>query len=151
MLRLLTKDAIRFWQKIDVKTEDECWEWKAAKNYCGNGRFHTGGKKGKVELAHRVSFTLFWGEIVEGLFICHKCDNPGCVNYFHLFAGTHTENMLDRQIKGRGGHVLTKEEVNEIRFKYNSGVGHTYSLAEEYGVHQSVVWRIVTYRIWKHI
>lgn len=86
----------RFFDKVD-KTED-CWNWTASSRGQGYGAFKINGK---VIDAHRVSWTIHFGEIPNGLFVCHKCDNKKCVNPDHLFLGTQKDNMNDCLQKGR--------------------------------------------------
>lgn len=81
----------RFWQKVDCREADECWEWKAAKYTNGYGIIRDGSK---IRSAHRLSYALAHGEIPEGLVIDHLCLNKGCVNPAHLEAVTHRENTL---------------------------------------------------------
>lgn len=51
--------------------------------------------------AHRIAWILAEGDIPDGLFVCHRCDNPSCVNAQHLFLGTPKDNTDDRIRKGR--------------------------------------------------
>lgn len=57
-------------------------------------------------VAHRFIWKTLKGPIPEGMLVCHKCDNPPCINVEHLFLGTPLDNMLDKVLKGRakGGH-----------------------------------------------
>ena len=93
-----------FWRLINNTTIDQgCWNWTAYKNNEGYGRLRAGGEK---VLAHRLSYSIFKGEIAEGLFVCHTCDNPACINPEHLFLGTHQDNVSDCVAKGRHKGVL---------------------------------------------
>ena len=88
----------RFWAK--VKKGDGCWEWQA-QNVNGYGRIRINGK---LVLSHRVVWEMNNGKIPNGIDILHSCDNPSCVNPKHLWAGTHQENMKDRDNKNRNGN-----------------------------------------------
>lgn len=89
--------AERFWRK--VKKSDGCWEWTGTKNSRGYGMFTP--TPGKRVLAHRFSWEMENGRIPDGLFGCHRCDNPGCVRPDHLFVGTNSDNIRDAVAKGR--------------------------------------------------
>ncbi len=82
-------NATRFWSKVD--TTGECWEWTAAKDRYGYGKFWIDGKRKK---AHRVAYELEVGEIPQGLELDHLCRNTACVRPDHLEAVTHKQNTL---------------------------------------------------------
>jgi len=91
---------LRFEAKID-KT-GECWTWTAHQNSTGYGRFYDTAR-GRLVLAHRLSWELHRGPVPKGLCVCHHCDNRLCVRPDHLFLGTYSDNMKDMMRKGRGG------------------------------------------------
>jgi len=116
----------RFWDKVDVGEKDECWEWTGGRDPNGYGTFWY---QKEFDKAHRVVMRL-QGHDVRGATVCHKCDNPSCVNPNHLWVGTQQQNMRDMTKKGRNTG-MAPETAYEIRLKHDSGVDIS-DLAEEY-------------------
>lgn len=79
-----------------------CWIWIGTElSSRRKGGYGTIGLNGGKVLAHRLSWSVFNGEISDGLFVCHHCDTPSCVRPDHLFLGTHQDNMRDMVRKER--------------------------------------------------
>jgi HNH endonuclease len=130
----------RFWTNVDKS--GECWTWSGDRDAKGYGTVYIASRK--KDRCHRVSWRLTFGEIPEGLFVCHKCDNPPCCRPGHLFLGTPKDNAIDMAEKGRAAiSKISPQQAKEILSKYTGSRGEQRRLASEYGVSQPTIWRIV--------
>ena len=101
-----------------------CWIWDGNLLNGYGTIFH----EGKTQKAHRMLYEAHKGAIPKGMLVCHKCDEPSCVNPDHLFIGSQKENMEDCVAKGRiakgsrqGNAKLTEDQVIEIRRMFAEG------------------------------
>jgi hypothetical protein len=146
-------------EKAIPEPNSGCWLWLGALFKKGYAKVGT-GKRGKVDLAHRVSWRRFRGPIPKGLFILHACDTRCCINPDHLFIGTARDNTQDCLRKGRFGSnsekvrgemhpnvKLTADQVLKIRQEK----GRAELVAEKYGVTRSQINSIWARRSWRHV
>jgi hypothetical protein len=147
----------RFWAMVNKGEDNECWLWEGTRNEDGYGNIQINNH---CEKAHRLSYELFIGNIPEGMCVCHKCDNPPCVNPKHLFLGTKLDNTRDRDAKGRGIFFsgekhnmakLTENQVREIRSSITGKRGELTMISERYGVSVSCISGIIHRRTWKEV
>ncbi|QBP33292.1 HNH endonuclease [Gordonia phage BrutonGaster] len=142
-------------------TDSGCWEFTGSLEPSSYGRVWSGGEGGRMLWAHRASWVVHRGEIPDGMFVCHACDNPPCVNPDHLFLGDHKDNMADMARKGRfnlpklrgeshPGHMLTKQDVQEVRALHSEGVS-SRRLGELYGVSKTSILNIINRKTWSHV
>lgn len=140
-------------KKSVINKETNCWEWNGGVDSWGYGQFF---KNKKTHKAHRSMYKEFHGEIPKGMFVCHTCDNPRCINPEHLWLGTPKQNANDRDIKGR--HVSFKGESHPAA-KLDWGLVHMIrinpqkhtqkKLASICGVSISTIRDVIYNRYWK--
>lgn len=133
----------------------DCIEWQGAKDPNGYGHLTL---QQKHLYAHRWTWEQAYGPIPDGLCVCHKCDNPSCINLEHLWLGTKEDNWADMRAKKRhrgGGargtaqHLakLTDDDVRAIRASDEIQI----VLAKRYGVSQTTISNIRCGNTWRHV
>ena len=160
----------RFWAK--VQKGDSCWTWIGSKASSGYGTFWLGA--GQFAYAHRLSFAMHNGPLLDGMFVCHRCDTPSCIAPSHLFLGSPQENVDDMMSKRR--HVAPTGDSNGSRTKPESrprGVaakravlnddlvrtirrraanGETaYAIGQSLAINKGTVRAVVAGRTWRHV
>jgi hypothetical protein len=156
----------RFWVKVDKNTADQCWNWKGCITSGGYGGFRFHAKDGEMG-AHRASWIINFGDIPDGMWVLHRCDNRKCVNPNHLFLGTHQDNVDDMMTKGRGhwrflygedhpqhgtkhwSNKLSEDDVRNIREMKASGKYTLRGLAKMFHVTHGCINNICQGRKWK--
>jgi len=138
-----------------AKQENGCWLWQGELLSTGYGAMKLGSS---VLLAHRVSYELFNGEITDGLFVCHACDQKRCVAPPHLWLGTQKDNIADAVKKGiipcgerSSGSKLTAKQVEEMLALYSTGEYSQEDVATMFGITRTGVSNILHGKIWKHL
>lgn len=147
----------RFWERVDIRGPDDCWEFQGYKNKGGYGTISDAGKTKK---AHRVAWELAHGrKIHEGFHILHHCDNRVCCNARHLWIGTNHQNVRDMERKGRSNHPsgsmnsnskVSEDQIREIRRRVEAGETHV-SVARDFPIGRTSVSKIIARESWAHL
>jgi hypothetical protein len=152
-----------FWARIiqPVNEIEDCWEWEGPYNNYGYGKLNFSMQAGKYQTigAHRFSWEFYNGAIQKGLLVCHKCDNPPCVNPNHLFLGTDKDNKIDNMLKERhyfgSKHYNTILEEQDIRNIITNTLNNKYNSINDictlYNVSYETIRFILVGQTWKHI
>lgn len=145
---------------MEVNPVSGCWEWQGTTRN-GYGRLTIGSRVDNTrrsESAHRVAYKVWKGDIPDGYEVCHKCDNPSCINPDHLFVGTRLDNIADRERKGRnvvkvgeeqGKSKLTKKIVKDTRWEHAYKGTSFQKLADKYGVSKKTMYNAIKGITWK--
>ncbi len=135
----------------EVDKNTGCFNWSGSVGLKGYGQV---SHRGKNKAAHRVMFLLFNGRLGKRDCVLHRCDNPGCINPDHLFAGTRGDNNKDRSRKGRSvfgdRHPLSKLDDDLAMEIYLSPLS-SRAAAEKYNISKTLVKNIRNRKTWRHI
>lgn len=138
-----------------IEKQGDCWIFKGCKTRDGYGVIGVGRKQKRV---HRLMYERFVGPIHDDKLVCHTCDTPLCCNPDHLFAGSNSDNMKDREAKGRANmprgashwnYKLSDEDKAKIVELRNAGSKLT-EIASQFGIsfqHASLVYKTQTRKI----
>ncbi len=83
---------------IIIDEQTGCWLWQKNRDRHGYGVKWLNRRTVKV---HRISYSLFTGDIPDGLQVQHICHVRHCCNPAHLKVGTVKDNALDMLAAGR--------------------------------------------------
>ena len=144
-------DIARFFSRVDVAKQTECWFFTGRTDPFGYGNFTV--NKTKIG-AHRFSYVIFHGPIPKDLLVRHRCDNPSCVNPNHLETGTVHDNVKDRMTRGRsakgtgnGRSKLKESDIQKILIDPRSSI----KVSRDYGVSGSVILNVRNGKSWGHV
>ena len=141
-----------FWEKVEVRGTNDCWEWKAGKGSDGYGIYFINRKPFR---AHRLVV-----DAPPGTQVCHTCDNKVCMNPKHLVIADHAWNMQDKKNKGRQASLpgeenpnskLTEADVINIRAIARYCDITAKRIAEIYGLEHSTITKVIRRSSWKHV
>src|SRR3990167_2039004 len=141
----------KFWSRVGVTSNSQCWLWRGRRGHKDYGRWQR-------TMAHRFAYELVKGPIPEGLLVCHTCDTPLCCTPRHLKVGTYKDNSRDCVERGRIAHgethgrtKITAEQASHIR--RNPDGLKLRELAAQFGLAISTVSyiRSGSLKTWKHL
>ena len=162
---IYSRDALikKFNANVSKTSGEECWPWIGATLKGSRGIAWIGTKNVTAPVLSWFVHHNEWP--ADGIFVCHECDNPNCVNPSHLWLGTNSDNLRDAARKGRlyiqkssdhikgsrhGNAKMTEDMVRQMRKEFALGTS-TRALARKYGMSQYPVYMAVSGRAWTHV
>lgn len=155
----------RLWRRVDktpgLGPNGDCWEWRGYVHPTGYGQIGFDTKPGNNINTNRAAYLVSKGEIPDGLWVLHTCDNRLCCNPEHLWLGTPKENTQDMIAKGRrrpasdvwrGEDITLSKLTEEMVRAMRAEPPMTFkALGEKYGVSAGTANKVILRQTWKHI
>jgi hypothetical protein len=158
----------RIWSKVPdlaYLTDEDCWIFNGYITNEYGKVFFNGRSRSITRVVYWIYKDLCQSDLMlrrsQHLVVCHKCDNPLCLNPSHLFLGTVLDNVRDKISKGRAVNVkgeshgrnttLTEAQVRAIKAEYTGKRGEQRALARKYGTHFGHINAILLGKTWKHV
>lgn len=139
--------------KFTKRNSMGCLEWTGALSSTGYAVINVDKRQMRVT---RLLWERTNGAIPAGRYMCHRCDNPKCVEISHLFAGTANQNMQDAKKKGRiarGAALpqtrLTAHQVFLIRLL--DGLMDPREIEKKFDISSRYRRAVVNHEVWQHI
>lgn len=143
-----------FESRIMPEPNTGCWLWigKIDKDGYGGMSYNL-----VYDRAHRWSYQIYTGPILDDLYILHHCDTRSCVNPDHLYQGTPKNNSNDRVRRNRGaigeahgGSKLDSLQIKVIRSLQSSGIEQK-EIAKYFNVTPALINLIIKNKLWKNL
>lgn len=143
-----------FWNRVENPgdwNKDKCWIWTGCVNTDGYGmiRFNN-----KLYRTHRFSYIICHGDIINNsLEVCHKCNNPSCVNPYHLYLDTHKNNMLYMiETCNKKSTILKEDDIVYILQGISSNMFKTTSeILDIFPITLATLNRMLNGKIWRSL
>lgn len=155
------KNLDRFWQRVNVLGDDDCWEWQLTPTDSGYGLFAAGGQIHRTSrFAYIHQAGLYSHPIESDYRITAGCRNKLCCNPRHLKQASQQE-VFD--LMKEAGQVsvgtdckqskLTEADIGVIRARYvrrsdTDGLG---GIGKDYGVTPGCIRDIIIRKTWRHV
>lgn len=137
-----------------IIVDNGCWLWQKCCQSNGYGIIRVKGKNIKT---HRLSYSIFKGEIPKGQIIRHICDIKKCCNPDHLILGTQQDNVNDREFRNRGAKgskspntILKEKDIIDILKMHKNGYNGV-KISKKYNIHKNSVYNILNGKTWRHV
>lgn len=153
----------RFWGFVNKNgpwhpiLKSRCWVWTGYTR-AGYGTICLPGTNAGMRGAPRYSWELHNGEILDGLWVLHHCDNKLCVRPSHLFLGTCQDNHDDAvkkglasRNKGSSNHFCRLNEKQVLRIRALATLETRKATAKRFNISVNHVMQIQNRIRWKHL
>lgn len=103
----------RLMERVQKDASTGCWNWTGPKKKPRPGSLMGYGiigiwsrelKRSNGVNTHRAMWIALHGPLKSEQLVCHKCDNPLCINPDHLYIGDYFRNARDMRDRNRAAN-----------------------------------------------